>query len=331
MRTQATLSFGQWLTAFAIAVGIWAYVALHGEYTLTLSVPITYTLPSNFVFATRVPDTLAVNVRGSGFELINFLINPPSALHLSFAGLKRDTVLTFAPSQIARLLPLRRSVDILNIFPASLQLHIGKATTKKVPLDIPIAVTPEDQYILAADPKVFPDSVIIRGHPAVLDTVTVWRLPPVHFSGLSEPVSLTLPLSTAPPYYLSVTPATARIALDIQLLAEYSLWDLPVSTPGVPQRHYHIRPRLVQLTVRGGIHFIEKFLHTPLAVQITLPLQRVLSQHIGMLRPKVYLPPHIQPLSVSPRLLQTIRRVPPSPDLLLSPRPFYPAFLQPPQ
>ncbi len=331
MRGQSSLSPLQWLIAFAIAVGIWTYVALHSEYTFTIALPITYELPSDFAFGTLVPDSLTLNIRGAGFELLNFLINPPAALRLSFVGLQHDTVLTISQTQLHRLLPLHRNVDLLNIFPSTLHLVIGKTVAKKIPVEVPLQIHVADQFILAAPPKISPDSVIVRGHPSIVDTLRRLTLPPIHVYDVSEPFSLPITLAYMPEYYLSVTPRTAQLSVDIQMLAEYTLWDLPIRTPRVPQKRYDIRPTRLRLTVRGGLSYIENFLRNPLAVEVTLPLPRVLAHQTGMIYPKIYLPPNLHLLSASPRALGAIRRVSYSPTVLLSPRPFYPVFVQAPQ
>lgn len=313
--------------ALIFALGIWTYITLHQEQTILLHVPVRYQLPENLVLKERAPDTLILRIRGRGFDLISYLFSPSPSIEIFAPPLSTDTLITYNQIQLLRMLRLKSGIEVVNFIPDILTVSIGLGTTRKIPIEIPLQILPKDKYIVASPPRISTDSIIVRSHPNLLDTLDIWRLDTIRIEGIDESQTLSIPLQKYDPNYISISPQSIDVFVEIQPLAEYNLPDVPVVTPPYTTSRFEIRPRYLSVQLRGGVQYIENYLSSPEPFIAEIDISSIQEHRIGMLHPIVTPPENLHVLRTSPRLVQLMKIIPWDKDVLLTPKYFYPDFV----
>lgn len=153
------------LTSLVLAVLLWAMVTGQREVVRQLRVPLDLpALPDSLIYLLPPPESVEVTLRSSGRRMFWLRLRPPR-LAPSFTPMASEDPVILRLREDFLDLPRQFTGSVLEIRPATLQLHAVAVTEKEVPVKVVVGKEPRHPYRFAEDgePVVQPTTVLARG------------------------------------------------------------------------------------------------------------------------------------------------------------------------
>ena len=175
-----------------------------------------FEIPSGKALATLAPDDMAVELEGTGWDLLfEFFTNRSvrlsydmsgiDALHLNRAQLRSDILQNLHSN----------SITILEINPESLNLMLEAELSKPVPIIVRDSLSFAPEHHLKSPASVNPDSVEIVGPASLVSTISQWYTDSLRLSNLKYTVTQMVKLEKpARELTLSVNQVEAQIEVE---------------------------------------------------------------------------------------------------------------------
>ncbi len=220
--------------ALLLAITLWFLVTLNQEYETQISYPVSIDeVPAQVQIGEIQPAEIQLLVRGSGVDLlVEHLRLRRNILHFAYNNdFRRGYMLTHpALGEVsghlsAGLTPVRMLTD-------SLFFAIDDRISKKVPLVHQVNIRLKPAYQLETEPAIRPDSVMVQGPRAMLDTLRIWYTARLDTEVLSEKRTLALPIVDTIPQF-SINPKIAFLEIEPRLYTQLQL-SLPVKIVDLP-------------------------------------------------------------------------------------------------
>ena len=168
----------------------WFINALSKNISGSVNFPVRYTnFPDDLALVNELPDKLRLEVQGPGYSVLKARISgnkTPLVIDVANSGLLDrgdDSELRFFIYSYnlreSFLKQIRSDFEINSVIPDSINFVFDKVIRKKVPVKPDIKVNPMRQFMVSGDIVADPDSVIISGPQAVIDTIK-WVLTKYH-------------------------------------------------------------------------------------------------------------------------------------------------------
>lgn len=288
------------LGAVFFASGLWVYTALNQEYRTNLNIPIKFVLPESRTFVKAPPENITINVRGTGWHLLN----TQSAFCLVDLSKDRtkDTVYKINRDILMKNIQNQNYLSVIDIYPDNFNLLTGKL------VDVPVQLVPNVEiktmpgYEIVGKVKIKPDVIMISGDAGIINKIDHWVTKHYVFENVNSPINTYLELSDSLRGIVKVKEGTFRLVVDIQQIAEMVVPDVKVKITGANlMKDHQIGPAYLKVTVRGGINLIKQL--NPEDIKAYIDYQQVLNDSTGYLAPVVKVPENIKVISVSPKYL----------------------------
>jgi YbbR domain-containing protein len=295
--------------ALTLSFLLWGYVTMNSEYSMLVDAKVSVKTPPDRAIVSTLPNSLRLKIVGSGWKLLNILSGdkPDLLFDLTNNSLrKNDTDIVLTKIDYARSLRIQSGIQLSDAFPSEMSLHFGEVVSKKVPIATNFHFKMANGFIVTSKIKIYPDSVLIAGAPSTLKDITYWPTEEIVKTNLNGTVQMQVKLlDTMRSVRLSVR--TINATAYIERYAETVIHDVPVTVTNIPTSNPHtISPRIVSVTVRGGVSKISQI--TADNIKVTIPYADIAADSTGSLKPIVTLPNDLQLLSTYPQyLLHTIR------------------------
>jgi YbbR domain-containing protein len=169
--------FSVFVICFLIACVFWLLISLNRNYSSTISFPIVYTdLPKDKVLVNDLPEHVVLELNARGFDLIGYhfkLLTFPVLVKIDAYtyGNRLDNYLVTRPLINSLTRQLHSDGRVIAIEPDTIFLKYNKRLNKKVPVLPNLQVYFQKQYNFAGKIQVQPDSVLISGPDAYVDSV----------------------------------------------------------------------------------------------------------------------------------------------------------------
>lgn len=165
-----------------IATGFWFLNALSKTYTVDITVPVRYiNLPNNKTLSNQLPNQFDLTIKARGFTIlrsqIGFLFMP---LEFNVNNMtdnrmmdRRKSSFSFPVRQFLTELSnqLSSELEIMSMTPDTLFFQFGHMRQKKVKVKTMVQVNLKKQFYVSGDIITNPDSVVVNGPQAILDTL----------------------------------------------------------------------------------------------------------------------------------------------------------------
>ncbi len=188
-----------------IATIFWFLNALSKDYSTEISYPVRYVnFPSNKISTGKLPKSLSIKVNAYGFTLLKYVFNrnlQPVNINVGSLSLKplpggkKDEfyVLTsFVKDKIEE--QIQKDLTILDISPDSLKFRFSTIVSKKLKVVPKIKYKLEQQFMLCDKICSDPDSVVVSGPSAILDTLKQIYTGAYNFGTVRKSLKRNLPL-----------------------------------------------------------------------------------------------------------------------------------------
>lgn len=181
-----------------LSATFWFIRALGEEYESSVDYPVRYiNFPENKVLVGQVPYKLRLTVRTRGFNIIRNKLNlklVPLRFNVNAFSLNSKGVDTFfiVTETVKNVLSAElNDMTILDISPDTLFFKLSGISVRKVPV-VPVLSMHskffQQQFMLNGKIEVFPDSIIITGPRAIVDSIDHVSTVPIRYNNLSGTV-----------------------------------------------------------------------------------------------------------------------------------------------
>lgn len=287
-----------YIYAFLFAAVLWVYLSLNLIYTVNLSVPIKVQLLKSQALSEELPSDMEVTLRGRGWDLLNMLVAKDVAYNLDLTGIKRNTRI-IAGNTIAERINIPFNVTVLSTNPDTLAITFDNVAEKYIKVRNNIEVQLKDDYQLIGAPKVYPDSVKVRGASSVLSKLRFIPTESELVKNVNSSFTRTVSLKDTLGNLIQVEPQTVEVRFDVQLAAEKTFEELNVEIVGLPpDKEVLLVPPKMSLSLKGGVENLSKL--TPAEIRVYIDYSKIENDTLGFIVPQVTLPFEATIVSISP-------------------------------
>ncbi len=154
----------------------WILINLSKEYKTAISFPVEYiNLPQNKLLQDVPVSEITIHIKGSGFKLFSAkFIKKTILLDVNSLSLKKNTKYFFLLNRQRPKIQkqLKNGLEIDYFIQDSIFLNLGYLATKKIPVKGNFDVNYKKGYGLVSKISITPDSILISGPEAIIDTLS---------------------------------------------------------------------------------------------------------------------------------------------------------------
>jgi hypothetical protein len=297
------------LGALSLAVALWMYASLNMSYTTSIKVPFSVVLPDNRAIENPLQSVISIKVKSVGWYLFNLIYFNSSArchVDLSEKNISGDEY-QISRNELLKSIQSITNAEPIDVYPESITLQLGKIGIAKVPVHLTADIQTMKEFIIVGEPKLDPDSIIISGNEKVVMNIHSWNTQPIHMNKVKNSFTVSIPLSDSLGVILKKSSRYINVTYDIQQTAEVTFNDVEVRIRGgaLPSHHY-LQPRLISVTVRGGVEKLASLSMDKITSYIDY--YEVVNDTIGIIKPHINIPNGLILQNANPRFLyHTIR------------------------
>lgn len=242
------------------AVVIWFFVVTENEYEYVIEVPVTIiNVPKGKVILNEIPITSKLKIQGNGKALIALSVGRGARVELDLSDVKHKKTFILGPKDVF-LSRASGNIKIKEIVsPDSLSIILDDSQNKKIAVIPKFKVKTFPGYTIVGDIKLNPDSVVISGPKSIVSKINEIPTQEKEFHDLRFDLKETIPLAALP--YQKVTTLTSQVEifLDIQMLMERTINEVPVEVRHAPANMMvHVVPSTLSLVLEGGAELLSK-------------------------------------------------------------------------
>jgi YbbR domain-containing protein len=279
--------------AFLIGVLLWAHVKTDQRYESVINLPLEVSESSGrYVVANEIPETVEILVRGTGKDL---LFQPKHGRVVLRPRISRREAVTVDISlENIEGIDVVNDIELLGVeSPRSVVLDFDYLETREVDIISRVNIEVEPGYTVVGDPLLSPATVRIGGPRQYVRQISSVTTDSVTLQGITNDVSLTVPISLRQDWNLTSTPEDVTVAADVQVLLERRMRDVPVSVARVP-RGVEARavPGTVTIDLVGGADAVSSL--DAAGIRAVIDYRLRFSQGLDDLPIEVVLPEHVR-------------------------------------
>ena len=258
-----------------MALFLWFHVATDKVYEHTDTFPLEiFNIPERLVLAEKIPEQIAVKIRGKGKELLKLLLAEKKSLKIDAQEFKRgETKYDIKPEQIPIPEGLElRAADILS--PENLKIRLDYPMEKKVKVQLNIRILPAEGFEQVGDLHYDPKSVEISGPRMWVRGLKMIHTQEKVIEDAEEPISDQIDLVLPEGYNLSLSPQAINFSQNIEKTVERKIFNLPVGLINVPKRReIMLEPDSIDVTISGAESVVTQM--SPDKIKVTVDCAKV--------------------------------------------------------
>ena len=285
------------------AAALWVYTSLNQEYRTNLSIPIKFNLLQTRAFIEPPPDNITINVKGSGWHLLNSQFSNSIFCNVDLSrDISRDTIYKIYRDLILKNIQNQNYINVIDIYPDNFNIFTGRVADTIIKVIPNVIIKPQEGYSIVGKVRIKPEYVSIRGNESIICKIKSWTTKPYVFEGVNNSINTPIELSDSLRGIVNIAGESFRLIADIQQTAEAIAPDVKVKIIGSNLLKNHtVGPTNLQVTVRGGINIIKNF--SPDQVTAFIDYQQIISDSTGYITPVVQVPENLQIISIKPKYL----------------------------
>lgn len=204
-KARLNLRLAVFLFFLVISIVLWYLNKLNSDYITEVEYPVSFVNPPrNKIMVGTPPKSITLKVSGFGYSLIRFnlatslspiIIDINSLVVQNVAGSKTKMFILTSRARSAISSQLSSDIQLLSVLPDSLFFEFSDLVRKKVKVIPSISVDFKRQHMLSGSIICNPDSVVVTGPKAVIDTVNEVYTQKKSFINISTTESKSLNLT----------------------------------------------------------------------------------------------------------------------------------------
>ncbi len=217
-----------------ISTLFWILLAFNSPYSTRIRVPVTYiNMPESRIMMDKLPKELDVQVSGSGYQLLSYILQPELAtvyldgrsIGMSPASKAGEAFLTTYPG-IDFFNREHGDIKALNILPDTIHFSFFHSGYKKVPVHLNKYLNFERQFSLSDSIQLSPDSITLNGPIEILDSIHRIETEALVLNNLNKPGTYNIRIKK-PNEKLSYAPLEIGVHLNVDKYTE-SILEVPI-------------------------------------------------------------------------------------------------------
>lgn len=226
-----------------VSVVFWFLVVFAKEYNTVIYYPVTYTnIPLNKVITGQLPDTIAVDIKAAGFNIIGFKFFTPShALVIDVKNIKlseNQTEFLFDMQQSVDLIAkqIKYNVKVNRIYPEYIKFTFHNKSYKTVPVKLKALFSYAKQYQATDYVQIKPAKVIVSGDYEQLNKLNFIETENLIIRNIDKPLSKMLVL-VLPEQLKGINTLTkyVQISLPVEKYTEIKI-EVPITVINLPTK-----------------------------------------------------------------------------------------------
>ncbi len=283
--------------AVILAFLLWVHVVTDKEYEHSMEFPLRITgIQDGILLISDPPSTCEVKVRGSGKQLLRFLVETEDLSIDVSAYSTGFYVVDLTPGDL--IVSHKSAVEIIEIIsPKKIRLQFEERLEKVVRVEPDIEITPALGYLKEGELRVIPDTVTVIGPKHLVRPMIAVSTEKLTYtdisSNLREQIRL-LPDSAK----VTLSDTTVIIEQDIIELRERTFTGIPVSTRGTESHpKFTVIPDSISVTVEAPQSVLDSISADQFEVWIDIAAAMPGSTFVA---PKVSFPKGLRAVNVKP-------------------------------
>ena len=292
----------------------WVLLAFNDHYSTKIRASISYiNMPENRMLIEKLPQTAEMLVNGSGYDLIAYIIRPNLAniiIDGRFIGMsassKTGQAFVTTTSSIDFFNREHFDIKALNILPDTIFFSFFERGIKKVPVHLNRYLTFDRQFSLSDSIMLQPDSILISGPFATLDSIKRIETEPLILNGLNKSGDYTLKIKQTSKL-ITYAPMEVGVHLEIDKFTEAEL-EIPISIEHLTNGDsVEIFPKQAKITYLVSLRNYNKV--NPNLFRISADAFDIRNAKNANLRLNVkQFPPYVQSIRLEPETVEFIIR-----------------------
>lgn len=293
------------ITCLGVAVFLWLFFALSSPYDYQIRTNVQYTnFPQNKAFHPLQSDTVSLNIKGTGWQLLFSRILNLDAITVDLRKLNSRNYVTFT-EQLGRInKQFNSNQKVISISPDTLYFDFSSRTVKRVPIRLANNIRFKPGFGISAKPIINPAYVVVTGAAEDLANINYWTSDSLKASDVSSSIFSQLTLKRSAKANISIYPNVVDVQIPVDEFTEKS-FEVPLNV--LNSRSYQVRtlPGKVKITFLTAL---SNFHHNnPDSFEATLNLN--LWKEFGYHQLPVRLsrkPPYCKIVSIQPQVVDFI-------------------------
>jgi len=291
------------ILSVVFAIIIWTSVNLSGSYYTTLQFPIRVeNIHEGYGIASKLPEVVTIKLKAVGWKILGLHVRSRVDYVVS-AGLETGNIKVNLLNSVTDNYWVSSEVQVLDIWPASLDIRIAKLENKIVPVKPNVSIGFKEEFGLAKPVISEPESIDVSGTAKFLDTLKFIETQPVKFEKIDQ--SFTTEIELSKNTALLLKPGKVKLYFDVQKIVEREITDIPIKLKNVPSdRNVVLLPDRIKISLRGGINILGKI--NPDEIEAVLNYTDVINDTLGSVSPRIKIPGNTILLFKSPERIKYI-------------------------
>lgn len=278
------------IASVIFAVILWGSISLSDSYYTNIEVKLTLTnFPEGYTTGSQLPENIKLRVRGQGWRLVSINVGPETEFRVSVGGDSgRQNISLYNYLESNRW--LLSDVDIMNLYPDSLNFFVERVISKKLPVVSGLELDFKPGYGLASEIKLNPDSVIVKGPLSYLRVRKEINTNSIPLGLLDSRTSTEVNLDNIPGFEYSTN--LVDVVLDVQRIVDKQFENISVDVSNIPSgREVVLLPNKININIRGGIEILGKLM--PEQFHAYVKYQTLVQDTTGSVVPEIILPKNV--------------------------------------
>ncbi len=291
------------ITALIFGISLWFLVISQKDFQLSAEIPLNFVkLPETMAIASKPPHTLHITVEGKSWDLIR--------LRQLLQDSKQNAIAMVVDMQQAELGSTRIHLDGKNFVSAGfpdirfvepenqllfVDLDIDTRITRNVPIKSVATFRAAQGYLIADEPKVSPEEVVVSGARNALTRIIDIPTDSSFYDTLQASQKFTVPLDFSTlPAFVKPSDSLVTIAVDIQKMGSRTYDSIPVSLIGFFDKDsFALEPKTLSVEITGGEKVLDSI--SQHNIELLMEFNRFAIEDADSLSPtvKLSLPAHI--------------------------------------
>lgn len=291
------------ITALIFGIALWFLVISQKDFQLSADVPLNFVkLPETMAIASKPPHMLNITVEGRSWDLIR--------LQQSLRDPKQNSIAMVVDMQQSELGSTRIHLDEKNFVSSGfpdirfvepenqlmfVDLDIDTRITRNVPIKSVVTFNAAQGYLIADEPKVTPEEVLVSGARNALTRIIDIPTDSIFFDTLRTSQEFTVPLNFSMlPSFVNPSDSLVKISVDIQKMDSRTYNDIPVNLIGFFDKDtFSVEPKQLSVEITGGNQVLDSI--TAQNIEVLMEFNRFAIEDADSLSPtvKLSLPAHI--------------------------------------
>ncbi len=296
--------------SFIFGIALWFYTSLNGEYTTYINVPISVVLPESRALEKPLPETVSIQVKGSGWNIFNLMFfNTSKKVIVNLSDIKiTDSIFKIGRNEIIKGAQSFEKVELSQIIPESVDLITGVVGVYNVPIVSQVEVIPKNGFSLVGNITLNPTKIRISGNDKVVSKIKFWTTKNDVFVDVNSSFSAKVELTDSLSNMVTVGKKEVDILAEVQQTGEITISEIPVllTGGGLPKNHF-IYPSFVSVTLRGGINAIDEV--NPNTITASIDFNTIINDTRGILIPVIEIPENLEVIKIEPPFIYHTKKI----------------------